>query len=155
MSYRLADSLLASCQHNLYNIYLLLCVQYWTPYDEQRNCPKHVEFHSKNKFEQLVHLVGFIIWIFHDAPSPERQIHFSYSVNIQYAVSIHNTQWNGIWSVLLFCISCDFSTASCCQSASLDSGLKKYNFCNVHPIVVHRIKLTHVLLLSATTHFTY
>jgi len=28
---------------------------------EQRNCPKHVEFYSKNKFEKLVHLVGFII----------------------------------------------------------------------------------------------
>jgi hypothetical protein len=28
---------------------------------DQRNCPKHVEFHSKNKFEKLVHLVGFII----------------------------------------------------------------------------------------------
>jgi hypothetical protein len=24
-------------------------------------CPKHVEFYSKNKFEKLVHLVGFII----------------------------------------------------------------------------------------------
>jgi len=23
--------------------------------------PKHVEFYSKNKFEKLVHLVGFII----------------------------------------------------------------------------------------------
>ena len=29
--------------------------------DGQRNCPKHVEFHSKNKFEKLVHLVGFVI----------------------------------------------------------------------------------------------
>jgi len=29
--------------------------------DEQRNCLKHVEFYSKNKFEKLVHLVGFII----------------------------------------------------------------------------------------------
>jgi hypothetical protein len=38
-----------------------LCVQWKTPDDEQRNCPKHVEFHSKNKFEKLVHLVGFII----------------------------------------------------------------------------------------------
>ena len=27
----------------------------------QRNCPKHVESHSKNKFEKLVHLVGFIV----------------------------------------------------------------------------------------------
>jgi hypothetical protein len=26
-------------------------------------CPKHVEFYSKNKFEKLVHLVGFIIRI--------------------------------------------------------------------------------------------
>jgi len=26
-----------------------------------RGCPKHVEFHSKNKFEKLVHLVSFII----------------------------------------------------------------------------------------------
>jgi len=31
------------------------------PDDGQRNCPKHVEFHSKNKFEKLMHLVGFII----------------------------------------------------------------------------------------------
>ena len=32
-----------------------------TPDDGQRNCLKHVEFYSKNKFEKLVHLVGFII----------------------------------------------------------------------------------------------
>ena len=32
-----------------------------TPGEGQRNCPKHVEFYSKNKFEKLVHLVGFII----------------------------------------------------------------------------------------------
>ena len=31
-----------------------------TPDDGQRNCPKHVDFYSKNKFEKLVHLVGFI-----------------------------------------------------------------------------------------------
>jgi len=34
-----------------------------TPDDGQRNCPKHVDFHCKNKFEKLVHLVGFIIRI--------------------------------------------------------------------------------------------
>ena len=39
----------------------LLCLQWKTPDDGQRNCPKHVEFHSKNKFEKLVHLVGFIV----------------------------------------------------------------------------------------------
>jgi len=35
------------------------------------NCPKHVEFYPKNKFEKLVHLVGFIIRIYHDAQSPK------------------------------------------------------------------------------------
>jgi len=51
----------------------LLCVQWKTPDDGQRNCPKHVEFYSKNKIEKLVYLVGFIIRICHDARSPERQ----------------------------------------------------------------------------------
>jgi len=35
-----------------------------------RNLP---DFHSKNKFEKLVHLVGFDIRIYHDTRSPERQ----------------------------------------------------------------------------------
>ena len=39
-----------------------------------RNCPKYVEFYSKNKFEKLGHLVGFIIRIYHDERSPERQM---------------------------------------------------------------------------------
>jgi len=51
----------------------LLCSQRKTHDDGQRNCPKHVEFYSKNKFEKLVHLVGFIIRIYHEARSPERQ----------------------------------------------------------------------------------
>jgi len=42
MSYRFADSLQAGSG--------------W-------NCPKHVEFYSKNKLEKLVHVVGFIISI--------------------------------------------------------------------------------------------
>ena len=41
----------------------LLCVLWKTPDDGKRNCPKHVEFYSKNKFEKLVHLIGFIIRI--------------------------------------------------------------------------------------------
>jgi hypothetical protein len=68
MSYRFADSLRAGSEWNILILLSkpvwhipLLCVQWKTPYDGQRNCPKHVEFHSKNKFEKLVHLVGFII----------------------------------------------------------------------------------------------
>ena len=64
MSYRFADS---------------------CPDDGQRNCPKHVEIYSKNKFEKLVHLVGFIIRIYHDARSPEHQIRM---------VSLYNSKVN-------------------------------------------------------------
>ena len=31
----------------------LLCIQCWNPDDGQRNCPKHVEFHSKIKFWEI------------------------------------------------------------------------------------------------------
>ena len=56
MSYRFADS------KPVWHI-PLLCVQWKISDDGQRNCPKHVGFYSKNKFEELVHLVGFIIRI--------------------------------------------------------------------------------------------
>jgi hypothetical protein len=46
----------------LYDIYHC-SVQWKTPDDGLRNCPIHVEFNSKNKFEKLVHLFGFIIQI--------------------------------------------------------------------------------------------
>jgi len=74
MSYRFADSW--SCSQAVTKPVWhipLLCVQWKTPDDGQRNCPKHVEFYSKYKFEKLVHIVGFIIRIYHDARSPERQ----------------------------------------------------------------------------------
>jgi len=38
----------------------LLYVQSKTPDYGQRNCPKHVEFHSKNKFEKLMYQVGLL-----------------------------------------------------------------------------------------------
>jgi len=51
---------LASSQHNLYDIYLLLYVQSCTPDDGRKDRPKHVECYSKiNKFEKLAHLVRF------------------------------------------------------------------------------------------------
>ena len=39
----------------------LVCLHWKTPDDGQRSCSKYVEFHSKNKFEKLLHLVYFII----------------------------------------------------------------------------------------------
>ena len=48
----------------LYDIYHSCMYSEKKPDDGQRNYPKHVEFYSKNKFEKLVHLVGFILRIF-------------------------------------------------------------------------------------------
>ena len=50
-----------------------VCTMKKIPDDGQRNCPKHLEFYSTNKVEKLVHLVGFIKRIYHDARSPGRQ----------------------------------------------------------------------------------
>ena len=71
MSYGFADSLWAGSGRNwsclqavgksLWHI-PLLCVQRKTPDDGQRNCLKHVEFHSENKFEKSVHQVGFFFY---------------------------------------------------------------------------------------------
>jgi len=60
MPYRFADSLFASCQQT-YMTYTIAVCTVKTPDDGQMNCQKLVEFHSKNKFEKLVHLFGFII----------------------------------------------------------------------------------------------
>jgi hypothetical protein len=53
--------LLAKLSANLYDIYYCFVYSEKTPDDGQRNSPKHAEFHSKNKFEKLVHQVGFIV----------------------------------------------------------------------------------------------
>ena len=54
--------LLASCQQTCMTYTIAaVCTVKKTPDDGQRNCPKHVEFHSKNKFEKLVHLVWLIV----------------------------------------------------------------------------------------------
>jgi hypothetical protein len=38
---------------------------------DRRNCLKHVELYSTNKFEKVVHLVGFIIRIYHGSKTRE------------------------------------------------------------------------------------
>ena len=79
-----------SCSQAVWHI-PLLCVQWKTPDDGQRNCPKHVEFYSKNKFEKLVRLVGFIIRIYHDAArSLERQI-WNYIESLLRKFTFHST----------------------------------------------------------------
>jgi len=53
--------LLASSQQTCMTYTIAVCTVKKTPDDGQKNCLKHVEFYSKNKFEKLVHLFGFII----------------------------------------------------------------------------------------------
>jgi len=59
----------------------LLCVQWKSSDDGQRNCPKHVDLYFKNEFEKLVHLVALVIiiinimdWTLWSVPSPELQL---------------------------------------------------------------------------------
>ena len=52
---------------------------HWCVYSEKllmvdRGTVQNMQFHSRNKFEKLVHLVDFTIQIYHDARLPERQI---------------------------------------------------------------------------------
>ena len=52
----------------------MLYIQYLTLDNGQKTRPKHVDFYSKNKFEKLVHFLGFIIGKYHAARSSECQI---------------------------------------------------------------------------------
>ena len=74
---------------NLYDI-PLLCVQWKTPDDGQRNCVKRVEFQSKNKFEKSVYLIGFIIRICHDARSHERHIRYIWFVGLSTVLTLED-----------------------------------------------------------------
>ena len=66
-------SLLASCQQTCMTYTIAVCTvknSWWRT--EELSETRSVSF--QNKFEKLVHLVGFIIRICHDARSAERQI---------------------------------------------------------------------------------
>ena len=69
-------AMLASCQQTCMTYTIAVCTVkkswWWT-----EDCPKRIEFYSKNKSEKLVHLVGFIIRMYHDARCPERQKTYS------------------------------------------------------------------------------
>ena len=61
--------------HTLHEAYQLPCVQWITPDDGHRRCPKHVGFYGKNKFWILMHLVGHFYETCHGARSPEHKTH--------------------------------------------------------------------------------
>ena len=92
-----------SSHHNLYDICLLLCIQYQTPDDGKKTSPKHIEFYYKNKFQKLVHPFGFIIRICHDARSYECQ-------NSVHSLTLFHTLNNNSDTILC---------AECCEQSAL------------------------------------
>ena len=94
MSYRFADSFRGSCQQTCMTYTTAVCTVK-SHDDEQKNCPKHVEFYSKNNFEKLVHPVAFIIIIYHDAQSPERQIQ-----NTQFTFNKFSSENHSLYEII-------------------------------------------------------
>ena len=77
----------------------LLCVQWKTPDDGQRNCSKHVESYSKYKFEKLMHLVSFIIRIFSRCTVTWRSKKYNIFLNFQSLLKLccYIKLWNCLW----------------------------------------------------------
>ena len=112
----------------------LLRVQWKTPDDGRRNCPKRVEFNSKNKFEKLVHLVGFIIRIYHDARSHERLFFFLICKHTQAEHSA--CIWSAVYLILSYnslkpyiCF-CSARKHFFCVPSHRDLAVLKRNMCH-------------------------
>ena len=84
-----------------------------------RGTVRNMQFCSKNKSEKLVHLVGFIIRIYHDARSPERQKRYLFSE--RYEVNIC-TYINGINSSLQ--CDCDMSQGVSRRPLTADARIR-------------------------------
>jgi len=80
--------LLLFCFFNVQTIFILIllpscqqtCMTFIISDDGQRNCPKRVEFYSKNKFEKLIYLVCFKLRIFYKNYSVSKKVN-AYLVN--------------------------------------------------------------------------
>ena len=81
MSYKFADSLragsgrilLASCQQTCTKYTIAVCTVKKLLMMDRGTVRNMLSLYSKNKLEKLVHLIGFIIRIYHDVRSPKRQ----------------------------------------------------------------------------------
>ena len=116
-----------------------------TPDGGQKTCLKHTEFYSKNKFEKLVHLIGFIIRIYHDARSSECQIP---QTSLNRRVGGHRATLD---------ISEKRKTSLPCQQSPRDSLVVKttaqsyqLHYCGSHSLIFYGDTRTHqiIILLS-------
>jgi hypothetical protein len=90
--------------HNLHDAYQLPCLQWITPDDGHRRCPKHVGFYDKNKLWILMHLVGYFYETYHDARPPEHKVlkccwYFFYMHSV---ICILTAQHDQMWSKFKF-----------------------------------------------------
>ena len=121
----------------------LLCVQWKTPDDGQRNCPKHVEFCSKNKFEDLLHLVGFII----------RTLSEVCQWNWSLVQSVTKTASIAISPILVCCFITSFRHYCHFPYSSDPTGLTHINFIHAHfPILPSSQHVSHSILLLCPLH---
>ena len=98
----------------------LLYVQWKIADDGQKNCPKHVQFYSRNKFEKLVHLVGFIIrrlcsysvllytfcWIPYTSHSLVQQTNINKNIASLTGKVLKARKWNSLARRLAFSVHC-------------------------------------------------
>jgi hypothetical protein len=142
MSYRFVDSCRAGSGWNS------------SSDDGQRNCPKHVEFHFQNKFEKLVHLVGFII---------RKCVTMHGHMNVKfifcmfcdplYCILISAFCWSKIWNIILYYISVwkDFSFCNSFQQPTVEQFTK-----TVRPVkVTCRVSNFSTVFLESCCAFLY
>ena len=113
----------------------LLCVQWKTPDDWHWNYLKHVEFYSKNKIEKLVHLVGFIIRIYNDARSPERQTTVRCHLSIKHPISFPSpVKFNNFYTAVFNLTVTPFQATKFVSLLSINSAYK---------IIFHSVLITN------------
>jgi len=121
---------------------------------KRRNCLKREEFYSKNKFEALVHLVGFIIRIYRDPWSPKCQMCIYYFIEVLINTIIYLT----VWSTVMTTYTTYFSIQKPCDSAhtvivALNSVTQLMFLCRSHVMLYVHHELNLFMLLKPVSWF--
>jgi hypothetical protein len=115
---------------------LMVSVQWTAPDDGQRNCPKHI-VSFQNKFEKLVHLVGFIIRKFVTMHGMQTSTGMLHSLSVAGMTHTHY-----LWQVWLTLIICGRYDSHSLSVAGMTHSL---------PVA----GMTHTLSVAGTTHTHY
>jgi hypothetical protein len=105
-----------------------------------RGTVRNMQFYSKNKSGKLVHLVGFIIRIYPDAQSPERQICFNI-IHSEYCTCCHTH--SNICTQQNYTLHINSNPPTCSSDQLPSSGTHQYK--GIYNI---NISISHVLTLK-------